>query len=161
MDENEITEAIKRGKLPTTTADKVSMGLFLLIATAICIITIQNGTTFFLFIIASIILIGIISAFRYNKLTPYMNTLSINKKALVLYQIADGPDVYNVEKENNSYNIYFKAGWFVYAYKVIILYDDSGYYITSHAQYYNRGAGVRVNKTKQIIDKIKKLEAEL
>ena len=171
MDEDQIKEAIKKGKLPTSMDEYLILGIFfaILFFTGISPLifnggistSLSNGSILISFIAALILPLAIWGIRRAKRLTTLTSNLPTIKKALVLYNLANGDEVYNVEKENDSYNIYFKAGWLVYAYKATILYDESGYYINSQAQSYNKGFGIRINKTKNVIEKIKELEAQV
>lgn len=156
MNENEIQKAIRKGKLPTSTFEKFFLGLVIFVCLDSGEFLRKNGSIIMLFFLVFMILFMIWSFQLRKKLTPYTSNMPTIKKALVLYKLADKPDVYDVKKENNSYGIYFKAGWFTNPYKSIILYDESGYYITCQSKSINN-----INKTKKIIERIKKLEAEV
>ena len=170
MDENEVKEAIEAGNVPMDVFVKI-----MLIFNSACVVFmlilavksyIHYGLPMMLF--AFIILIPIIvliywQCFLIRKLTPYLSTVSLDKKTDVLERILSEYNS-NYDDDDREDSIYkftiIEKGYFGNWYSVTIIYNEFGYYINCNISV-GKMRDISTGKTNEIIKKIKKLEAEL
>ena len=170
MSEDEVKEAIEKCKLPLRLIDFIVIAFFTLFFIGLICLGIlaynnpnfQNFTEMLCFL-SFCMLFGIYLIWQFShekELIIYLNTLSIAKKNDVLEKLTSDPDVKFVDRKDNYYCIamYSDDRWGNYT--VTIIYNESAYGINS---IWGSGRTARLSGdiSEEIIDKIKKVEAEL
>ena len=168
MTNEEIEKAIKKGRLPLSTIDKIVLVAGFCSTLYIIYMSVQiyfrwglPTSIWAIFSGGSIITIVVWKLFWLKKLTPYLSDSAIAKKGRALKRLGEEPTAHNFKIEEQYCSLYFKKKeWYNTAYDAIILYDDTGYFIKV-----STGSGnskwLASGKTQQIIGKLKQHESEL
>ena len=162
MTEDEVKKAIEKGKLPLSIVERIEIIFFVILFIVGTPILYQNNHSLYK-VLMFILFIGVILGFRvYNifqakKLFRYSSTITLERKKEILDKLIDDPNIrYSDEFILDNYYSFSER-----TFSVIILYDDSGYYVNSTLSLGRMGGELASPKMTEIIRRIQKLEAEL
>ena len=172
MNEDEIRKALAEGKIPINTFDKAFIAMMTIFACVILYFSIKTyvkwGFATMLWSLFIGIFFGSLMCYQalWNKkqLLQYKSSLPYDKKVEVLEKLLTEPDLkpiskFWVTKTPNFYGFNYDKG-FLSNYSITVLYNESMYYVSS-IKGTGRSAWFSNVTANEIIDRIKKIEADL